>query len=145
MAKPKGLSINGLLSYTIQNNPTGVNNAKNVRVVRFTHSKDVNGLVLKTRTHEPGTNPSQDRIYEQDFFVPNHFHGPVIDAPSVVVSCACRDFMFRWEWVLNKRGSADIIYGNGRPPDTSNPNYLPGVCKHLFKILLKIRTTNFSV
>lgn len=50
---------------------------------------------------------------------------------NVKVSCSCSDFMYRWEWSLNRKGAADIIYGNGDPPDDKNPTMIPGTCKHV--------------
>ena len=52
---------------------------------------------------------------------------------KVKISCSCPDFVYAgWEWALWKRGSADIIYGNGEPPDITNPGGLvTGCCKHL--------------
>ncbi len=50
---------------------------------------------------------------------------------KVKVSCSCHDFMYRFEWVLWKKGAADIVYSNGETPDITNPGYLGGCCKHL--------------
>jgi hypothetical protein len=49
----------------------------------------------------------------------------------VKVSCSCPDFLYRWEYALWKNGAADIIHSNGEPPIDSNPNNVPGCCKHL--------------
>lgn len=50
------------------------------------------------------------------------------------VSCSCPDFMYRHEWVLAQLGAADIIYGNGQPPDHTNRDHRPGLCKHLIAL-----------
>ncbi len=47
------------------------------------------------------------------------------------VSCSCPDFLYRHEWALAQVGAADIIYGNGEPPDETNPGHKIGLCKHL--------------
>lgn len=54
---------------------------------------------------------------------------------NVKVSCSCPDFVYAgWEWVLASHGAADIIYGNGDPPDEKNPNYRIGCCKHILAL-----------
>lgn len=57
----------------------------------------------------------------------------------VKVSCNCPDYWSTWEVALHKKGSADIRYSNGDPPDTKNPRMIPGCCKHLFAVFLGIR------
>ena len=56
----------------------------------------------------------------------------------VKVSCSCPDFTFHGsEYMLAQRGAADIIYGNGEPPQHPRK---PGCCKHLvmlFKEMLQ--------
>jgi len=51
---------------------------------------------------------------------------------AVKVSCSCPWFLYRgYEYVLAKRGAADIIYGNGEAPTKPCP---AGCCKHLFML-----------
>ena len=51
---------------------------------------------------------------------------------KVKVSCSCPDFVFAgWEYSLWKKGSADLVYGNGEPPVDKNPRMIPGTCKHV--------------
>lgn len=57
----------------------------------------------------------------------------------VKVSCSCPDFLYRWEFALEQVGAADIIYGNGEPPDDTNPKYNPSLCKHLVALRTKIK------
>ena len=47
--------------------------------------------------------------------------------------------MFRWEYANNLVGASDIIYGNGDPPDETNPKYRPGMCKHLLALRTLIK------
>lgn len=61
---------------------------------------------------------------------------------NVKVSCSCPDYMFRWEWANAQQGASDIIYGNGEPPDDTNPQYNPGMCKHLLALRKKIKDTH---
>ena len=53
---------------------------------------------------------------------------------KVMLSCTCPDFWATWEWALAHKGAADIQYGNGDPPDSRNPRYIAGCCKHLVKM-----------
>lgn len=48
---------------------------------------------------------------------------------KVKVSCSCPDFMYRCEYLLAQKGSAEIKYGNGDAPTVANA--FPGACKHL--------------
>lgn len=61
---------------------------------------------------------------------------------DVKVSCSCPDFMFRWEWADAQVGAADIIYGNGEPPDETNPSHEIGLCKHLVALRKLIKERN---
>lgn len=48
---------------------------------------------------------------------------------NVKVSCSCPDYIFAgWEWSNAQVGAADIIYGNGEPPDMKNPDHKVGLC-----------------
>ena len=38
------------------------------------------------------------------------------------------------EYALNRKGSADIIFSNGKPAKVTNPTNRPQVCKHLFHL-----------
>jgi hypothetical protein len=59
------------------------------------------------------------------------FHGD----DRVKLSCSCSDFLFRWEYALTQKGGADIVYGDGDPPDDKNPSQKPGCCKHLVALI----------
>lgn len=54
----------------------------------------------------------------------------------VKVSCSCPDFCFQYEYVLAKKGAADIIYCNGERPQHPNK---PGCCKHIFMLIKELR------
>ena len=58
-----------------------------------------------------------------------------LDSEHVKVSCTCPDFWATWEWALTRRGASDIRYSNGDPPDSRNPRYIAGCCKHLVKMI----------
>jgi len=53
---------------------------------------------------------------------------------QVEVSCDCRDFKYKWEVANHTEGSARIVYSNGKAPKETNPNFKPGMCKHLIAV-----------
>jgi len=57
---------------------------------------------------------------------------------KVVMSCSCDDFMYRWEYALAKKGGAEIRYGNGEHPGTTNPGLAIGCCKHTIALYNKL-------
>ena len=56
------------------------------------------------------------------------------------VSCDCGNFLYTWEVALARRGAADIVYSNGRWPKVTNPQGVPGVCKHLYRLFAHLKT-----
>jgi hypothetical protein len=59
---------------------------------------------------------------------------------NVKVSCSCRDFLYRHEFILAQYGAADIIYGNGEPPLVTRQDNKPSMCKHLVGLRLLIKS-----
>lgn len=62
---------------------------------------------------------------------------PLSKSRRIKVSCQCKSHKFGCEYKLAKLGAADIVYSNGRPPETYFPN-TPAVCKHVYKTVLEI-------
>lgn len=55
-----------------------------------------------------------------------------LDKQHVKLSCTCPDFVFSGaEYRLAKKHAADIIYGNGEPPQSSVRIYC---CKHIVQV-----------
>lgn len=52
----------------------------------------------------------------------------------VILSCSCPDFMFTWEFALNKQKAARIEYCNGEHPAERNPTLLAGTCCHSIRL-----------
>jgi hypothetical protein len=74
--------------------------------------------------------------------VPNHYISMITfqnKKLQAVLSCSCDDNLFRWEVANSYKGASEIEYSNGAAPDTTNPNYRPGMCKHLVSLYLKIQ------
>lgn len=57
---------------------------------------------------------------------------------QVHVACSCLDNTFRWEWANANKGASEIEYSNGEPPNTTNPMYKTGLCKHLVALVERI-------
>jgi len=53
---------------------------------------------------------------------------------QVVVDCDCEDFMYFWEYALNRKKAARLTRSNGEPPVDKNPRMVPGVCKHVYAL-----------
>jgi len=61
------------------------------------------------------------------------FYDEIAKDSPVYVSCSCPDFKYRWEVSLAHRNNTSITYSNGAYPKITNPQLVPGVCKHIFK------------
>lgn len=53
---------------------------------------------------------------------------------SALVSCSCKDFLFRIEYALTQGGNSEIKYSNGQPANVTNPTNKKYMCKHLVAI-----------
>lgn len=53
------------------------------------------------------------------------------DDLNCLVSCSCKDFLYRWEVALTTKGAAEVEYSNGAMPTITNPSLAPRCCKHL--------------
>ena len=56
----------------------------------------------------------------------------------VKVSCACSFFKFSCEYALAKHGAANLRHSNGEPASFTNPSNYPLLCKHLYKLGMKV-------
>lgn len=119
-------------------------NARLVRVVGYKTGFDKKGLptaVAKTYTPREYTLGMRlVRAKDQNKYVSSI---KFLDRSlNVKVSCSCPDFMFRWEFALAQAGAADIIYGNGEPPDITNADQRPALCKHLLALRALLKDRN---
>jgi hypothetical protein len=48
-----------------------------------------------------------------------------------IVGCSCQDFLYTFEWTLNKQKAARIEYSNGESSFERNPAQIAGACKHV--------------
>lgn len=54
---------------------------------------------------------------------------------KVWASCDCEYFLYHAEVALQKRGSSDINYSNGKLPKVTNPRLVAHACKHIIACL----------
>jgi len=112
-------------------------NSRFVKVVQYKAGRDKKGFAVamaKTYTLRE-VNVHRKLVNSRDT---NRYvsHVKFLDKKlNVEVSCSCPDYMFGgWEWSNAQVGAAQIIYGNGEPPDIRNPGHKPGLCKHLIAL-----------
>lgn len=55
---------------------------------------------------------------------------PIYKQARVLVSCACLDWVFTYEYANAIHGATRIIYGNGQPAVVRNATNTIGLCKH---------------
>lgn len=58
------------------------------------------------------------------------FHGKGLTS-KVWASCSCPYFLFHCEVALQKSGSSDINFSNGKLPKITNPRLVRHCCKHI--------------
>jgi len=57
----------------------------------------------------------------------------------IKVDCTCPSFPYwGWEYALNQKNAADIMRGDGSPPDMRNAKMVPAPCKHIAAMLLQL-------
>lgn len=132
------LPLMRLLRLSLQNEPDN-SNAQYVTLLKIVRKRTEEGASVfntMTLTRIPG---QKQRKWRQEITCqPDTFTGRLVDAPGVSVSCNCSRFLYKWEWVLWQRGAAPLAYGNGAPPDVTNPGYKVATCKHLVRVLSHI-------
>ncbi len=108
-----------------------------IKTVTEGHDKGTGGPVVRAKTTSlrdaKGKRRDKPPTYTTE--VRGLDSGKPLSRQYVEVACSCEDFVFGgWEYALNKRGAAQIRYGNGEPPVEKNPRLVPGACKHLIRL-----------
>lgn len=96
-------------------------------------------IMAKVRHKDPLRPSKEVRDYEVMFVGLDDPNKPISKQRRVMVSCPCANYVFMWEYANAEHGAARIIYGNGEPPDYTNPTHTPGLCKHAMALALKIK------
>lgn len=110
-----------------------VNNAfktdkKNTRFVAPARIENIpRGYRVSTITKIPG---QRSRLHRVTVFMERGYHGPFTRCPHVKVGCDCERYKFFWNYALLQRDAAVRDRTNGEPPVVTNPEEIPGICKH---------------
>jgi hypothetical protein len=84
------------------------------------------------------------RKHNMIWYVKNpHYSGRIYKCDSVMVTCDCKDFLYRLEYALWYKGLASIKHSNGAFPIIRNPRLRIRLCKHLLRSGLVIMRRKF--
>jgi len=98
-------------------------------------------VVMAKVRHKDPLRPSKEvREYEVMFVGLDDPNKPISKQKRVMVSCPCANYVFMWEYANAEHGAGRIIYGNGEPPDYTNPAHVPALCKHAMALAKRIKT-----
>lgn len=61
---------------------------------------------------------------------------PVSQNSECWVGCSCPYWLYYMEVAVARGKSTGIRYSNGRLPVVKNPEMIPGVCKHLYRVII---------
>lgn len=107
-------------------------NSRYVRLQRiFPVVQGEPALNFKTLTVDPNTTPPRRVHFQRIYPADPEYQGKLIECPRIKITCDCERWTYFWEYACFKKGAADIIMGNGRPPTFLNTRGLPAPCKHL--------------
>lgn len=112
-------------------------NATLVRVIGYKTGRDKKGFATAVaKTFTPKEYNVHHKLVQAKDQKPYVSSVKFIDKRlNVKVSCSCPDYVFAgWEYANHTVGAADIIYGNGEPPNEKNPEMRVGLCKHLLAL-----------
>lgn len=126
-----GLSIDRLVA----NTPAYVRNAAGYVALRELKQLKDGTVRGKTTTQILG---ERQRIHVQRISL---VQGESWRNGTVKCNCDCEFFTYVCEVALHRHGAADIIGSNGAFPHATNPRGVPLLCKHLWEILRKLKTT----
>ena len=131
-ANSKGLTIAKLFALR-RHNPDFINSA-HIRIQRINPViKGGPALAFKTLTVDPKTTPPRRTHYQRIYPADPDYEGTLLACPRIKITCDCERWKFQWEYACFKKGAADVIMGNGKPPTEMNLRGIPTGCKHLLK------------
>jgi len=96
--------------------------------------KGLPAVVAKCWHNDPLRPGAVKRVHEVMVFGRDDPNKPISQQP-IFVSCDCEDWCFRWEYAATVHGASKILYGNGEKPFMTNPQEIPGCCKHVSPVL----------
>lgn len=117
-------------------------NALDCYITQYKRGKTKKGLPVVTarvRHKDPYRPNKAVRLHEAMVVGLDDPFKPIHKQKRVMVSCACENAVFVWEYANALHGASRVIYGNGEPPTFTNPGNAPGLCKHLYKLCSEIK------
>ncbi|ARW58873.1 hypothetical protein HOS33_gp233 [Erwinia phage vB_EamM_Y3] len=135
----KGLSLNMLMKSTPR---LMKENSTECYVSRYKMGKTKKGLPVVTANvkHKDPMRPNKTvRIHKPMIIGLDDPFKPIHKQKRVMCSCPCENYVFMWEYANTEHGAARIIYGNGEPPNFTNPGSAPGLCKHLMALATLVK------
>ncbi len=90
------------------------------------------GFACTTVTKMPKQRVRYHKVRVQ---MPKTFKGRFIDCKDVKIDCDCERYVFVWNYALVQKNAAIKDRTNHEPPEITNPQGLPGACKHLLVVL----------
>jgi hypothetical protein len=136
----KGMTVDRLLAKT---RPQQIELSQNVVIknVRFRHhKKSLNPVILcETYSKKTGKGASGYDKYVTYIEALHSKKGAKFSQTFVKVGCSCPFFTFFAEVALAKHGAADVFFSNGDPPVVRNPKERPLLCKHLVKLVGRVK------
>lgn len=135
----KGLSLTALMRSTPR---LMKENAMECYVNGVKRGKTNKGLpmIMANVRHKDPLRPNKTvRIHKPMIIGLDDPFKPISKQKRVLVSCPCENYVFMWEYANAEHGCARIIYGNGEPPDFTNPGHAPGLCKHLMALADQVK------
>lgn len=133
--EPIGVALKTLIGNTPRNIRR---NAKGVSIVKNKKGLTNRGnpqIVFTTLSIEPG--PTTNKVPQKHDSVVRMLHPK---EPRLWCHCSCEYFLFHLEYALWKHKASAIVHGNGNPAVVTNPNNIPYLCKHLYKVLRRETT-----
>ncbi len=141
----KGLTLRKLIRGTPR---LMINNAHDVEVLTIAKQKTRSGMPAihaVTLTNDPWR-PNRLKKPHDTFIIgldklsdgSPDTKTPINKHKRVIVSCACENYVFQWEYANATYGASRILYGNCSAPNFTNPGLAPGMCKHLVSLALKV-------
>lgn len=130
MVNTKGVKLRKLIRYS----PKLLhNNAKHVRILTIKAAKTKSGLQAylgTVRTHDPDRDkPPRKRNVSIVGLEPDS--GLPVTRQRCLLQCDCENYAFTWEYANTANNAARLIFSNGHYPAFTNPELVPGACKHL--------------
>ncbi len=111
--------------------------ARNVAVFQNSGEYDVEkNIIFKHFTFVAKDLTSEGGVHK--LWIKLYGPGDSRSSEQCVVSCDCENYLFHHEVANTSYDSSVIEHSNGAYPSETNPNMMPGLCKHLYAAAMRI-------